>query len=260
MEFLVRPAGHETLDEMQGVLVVVAAELGDVRRVQIQNVRAESPDRFRRVQVERLALFAVVEHQPVELAHRASERLDELGQRRVGELGLLQAGIRVEIGFAVHLGPRELTEGTLGLDGGAERRQRQVFLVAVKLLNVRPDLVQPPEHRFGVVVPVEVIHDERACVRVGGKDSVHILVAQSLAGVFHHGPRQMVGIAQEVVGDDLQSFALEVVGDVGPARKGVEDAFRVLRDMAFDPAEHQVLAAHETGDADRFRFPGLAAQ
>ncbi len=30
--------------------------------------------------------------------------------------------------------------------------------------------------------------------------------------------------------------------------------------MAFDPAEHQVLAAHETGDADRLRFPGLAAQ
>ena len=30
--------------------------------------------------------------------------------------------------------------------------------------------------------------------------------------------------------------------------------------MAFEPGEHQVFAADETGDADRFRLPGLAAQ
>ena len=202
---------------MQGILVVVAAELGDVGRVQIQNVRAEPTDRFGRVQVERLALLAVVEDQPVELAHRASERLDELGQRRIGELGLLQAGIRVEVCLAVHLGPRELTEGALGLHGGAERGQRQIFLVAVKLLDVRPDLVEPPEHRLGVVVAVEVIDDKGARVRIGGEDSIHVLVAQSLAGVLHHGPRQMVGIPQEIVGDDFQPFAFEVIGDVGPA-------------------------------------------
>ncbi|RLF30685.1 MAG: hypothetical protein DRM98_06470, partial [Thermoplasmata archaeon] len=152
LDLLVRPAGHEPLDEVERVFVVVRPELGHVGRIEVEHVGAEPPDGLHGVQVEGLALLAVVEHQAVELAHRTAERLDELGERRVGELRLLQARLRLQAGLAVHLRARELPEGALGLDGVPQRRQSQVLLVAGQLLDVGPDLVQPPQHGLGVVV------------------------------------------------------------------------------------------------------------
>ena len=73
---------------MQRVLVVVRAELGHVGRVEIEHVRAETPDGLGSVEMKRLAGLTVVKHQTIELARGAAEGLDELPQRRVGELRL----------------------------------------------------------------------------------------------------------------------------------------------------------------------------